>query len=147
MKKEAREVMWEEGAQEIQNADIIDLTGDSEEEVHKSVADEDLDDPFDTNFNPTLPPSPHSPKALLTPIATVLKSDRLGIGLKAKTIGPHRASQKRVTHSAAALAMHIKAAEDMRKTKAATGRGRRGFAKMAKMEQDRRQRMLAYLND
>lgn len=143
VKKEEREVKWEEDVQEIRNVDVIDLTlSDAEEDIHESDADEDtLGDPPDPSD------SSHSPRALLTPIATVLKSDRLGIGLKAKTIGPYKTSQKRVTHSAAALAAHIKSAEDLRGKKATMGRGRRGFAKMAKKEQERRQKMLAYLNE
>jgi hypothetical protein len=147
------DVEWDEGVQEIQNVDVIDLTlSDFEEEVHESSSNENTPkfchppNPLATSFRPA-DPDPHSPKALLTPIATVLKSDRLGIGLKAKTVGPHRASQKRVTHGAAALAAHIKAAEDARKQKAAIGRGRRGYAKLAKKEQERRQKMLAYLNE
>jgi hypothetical protein len=153
VKKEKREVKWEDDVQEIQNVDVIDLTlSEDEEGLHESGAVEDaldgasshVPDPLHSSFDP---PSPHSPKALLTPIATVLKSDRLGIGLKAKTFGPYRTSQKRVTHGAAALAAHVRAAEDMRKKKAAMGRGRRGFAKMAKKEQERRQKMLSYVNN
>ncbi|KIM89105.1 hypothetical protein PILCRDRAFT_813009 [Piloderma croceum F 1598] len=141
VKKEEREVKWEEDVQEIRNIDVIDLTlSDSEDDVHESDADTpgDPPDPLDPS---------HSPRALLTPIATVLKSDRLGIGLKAKTVGPYKASQKRVTHNAATLTAHIKAAEDLRRKKATIGRGRRGFAKMAQKEQERRQKMLAYLNE
>lgn len=158
VKKEEREIKWEDDVQEIQHVDIIDLThSDSEEEVHEPGAGDVVDDvsshrseSSDTSSISVLlrrPPSPHSPSALLTPIATVLKSDRLGIGLKAKTYGPFRASQKRVTHGAAALAAHIKRAEDMRKRKAMVGRGHRGFAKIAKKEQETRQKMLAYLNE
>jgi hypothetical protein len=147
-------VKWEEGVQEIQHIDVIDLTVSGVEEwFHESDTNEDTQEgPFshpqnqsDASFNSAA--SPHSPKALLTPIATVLKSDRLGIGLKAKTVGPHKASQKRITHGAAALAAHIKAAEDTRKQKATRGRGHRGFARMAKKEQERRKNMLAYLNE
>ncbi|KAL0961424.1 hypothetical protein HGRIS_006370 [Hohenbuehelia grisea] len=84
--------------------------------------------------------------ALLTPIATVLKADRLGIGLKAKTTGPHRASKKRITHNAAALAAHMRAAEEMRRRQREFGRGRRGFDRANKREAESRQHMLAYLN-
>jgi len=140
--KEPHEVEWEDGVQEIRNVDVIDLTL-SEEEVQESALDL-----LDTSSEPMRrPPSPHSPTALLTPITTVLKSDRLGIGLKAKTIGPHKASRKRITHGAAALAAHIKAAEETRKKKTVTGRGQRGFAKIAKEERESRQKMLGYLNE
>jgi hypothetical protein len=90
---------------------------------------------------------PHSQKSLLTPIATILKSDRLGIGLKAKTEGPYKQSKKRITHNQAALASHIRAAEELRRKKAEVGRGRRGFAKVRKREEKERKQMLAYLND
>jgi len=90
--------------------------------------------------------SAHGGKALLTPIATVLKSDRLGIGLKAKTAGPYKASQKRVTHNAEAMAAHVRAAEEARKRKEKFGRGRRGFKRQRNMEETKRKAMLAYLN-
>ncbi|KAF9221026.1 hypothetical protein BS17DRAFT_738711 [Gyrodon lividus] len=89
----------------------------------------------------------HMQKSLLTPLPTVLKADRLGIGLKAKTEGPYKQSKKRVTHNTAALATHIRAAEEMRKKKAEVGKGKRGFAKVHKQEEDRRKLMLAYLNE
>jgi len=42
VKKEEREVKWEEHVQEIRNVDVIDLTlSDSEDDVHESDADED----------------------------------------------------------------------------------------------------------
>jgi len=122
-------------------AEVIDLTvsdsSDSEE-------DEDYEQ---------LPPSTaiptsldHGGKALLTPLPIVLKSDRLGIGLKAKTVGPYKASQKRVTHNAAALAAHVKAHDDMRKLKSKIGRGSRSFASHNKRETANRKNLLAYLN-
>lgn len=89
----------------------------------------------------------HTQRSLLTPLPTVLKADRLGIGLKAKTEGPYRQSKKRVTHSAAALAAHIRSAEEMRRHRALVGRGKRGFAKAHKIKEDRRKVMLAYLNE
>ncbi|KAH0832053.1 hypothetical protein J3R83DRAFT_12961 [Lanmaoa asiatica] len=89
----------------------------------------------------------HMQRSLLTPLPTILKADRLGIGLKAKTEGPYKESKKRVTHSAAALAAHIRFAEEMHRKKAAFGKGRRGFAKVHKREEDRRKAMLAFLNE
>ena len=85
-------------------------------------------------------------KALLTPLAAVLKSDRLGIGLKAKTVGPYRESRKRVTHNAAALAAHIRGAEELRKKKKTLGRGRKGFEREYKKAATKREMMLAYMN-
>jgi hypothetical protein len=85
--------------------------------------------------------------ALLTPLPTILKSDRLGIGLKAKTEGPYRSSVKRVTHNAAALAAHLKTAEDMRRTQRQLGRGHRAFTRAERIERERRQNMMAYLSE
>ncbi|KAF9046738.1 hypothetical protein BJ165DRAFT_1473925 [Panaeolus papilionaceus] len=85
----------------------------------------------------------YEPMALLTPIATVLKSDRLGIGLKAKTVGPYKASMKRVTHNAAALSAHMRAAEESRKRIQKFGRGRRGLERKHRQEQEERNRLLS----
>ncbi|KAI6147237.1 hypothetical protein BKA82DRAFT_9700 [Pisolithus tinctorius] len=130
---------------------VIDLTqSDSESEEEP---DEDLE-----TFEPTTmhertstqsldeASAPHSQKSLLTPIPTVLKADRLGIGLKAKTEGPYKRSKKRVTHNAAALAAHIRASKEMQRKKAEVGRGSKGFARLHRREEERRKSMLAYLN-
>ncbi|TFY61006.1 hypothetical protein EVJ58_g4784 [Rhodofomes roseus] len=89
VKEEQREVKWDPDGDisEMRTVDVIDLTlSDGEDEDVKPEADEpDLQRPS------TIPPaepdqlSSHNSKALLTPLTTVLKSDRLGIGLKAKT--------------------------------------------------------------
>ena len=151
---------------EIKRGQVIDLTvSDDAESVSSSdekVSDDDvmeLDDEIpqsldlpSENSNPaSARPSPpqgegHGGKALLTPLPTVLKSDRLGIGLKAKTVGPYKASQKRVTHNAAALAAHVKANEERRLLKQKVGRGSRGFARTEKSESEKRKNLLAYLN-
>ncbi|KAH6911389.1 hypothetical protein BKA70DRAFT_1267524 [Coprinopsis sp. MPI-PUGE-AT-0042] len=87
--------------------------------------------------------SGHGGRALLAPIATVLKADRMGIGLKPKTIagpsGAYRIPQKRVTHNAAAMAAHIRAGEELRRQKRDHGRGQ-------PKEATERKEMLAYLN-
>ena len=152
---------------EIRREQVIDLTlsddGESAPSSDESVSDEDImdmpgdetarsSDPSLTNSKPTSvrssPPQRegHGGKALLTPLPTVLKSDRLGIGLKAKTVGPYKASQKRVTHNAAALAAHVKANEERRHFKQKVGRGSRGFARAQKRESEKRKNLLAYLN-
>lgn len=76
--------------------------------------------------------------ALITPIPIVLKSDRLGIGLKAKAVGPYKTSQKRVTHGAAALAANAEASEERRKLSDRFGHGRRGYAKQQLMKEKER---------
>jgi hypothetical protein len=156
--KEVREVQEEviiacEGFDDIaevrrKTKDVIDLT------VSDSSSSENEDDDGDELYvEPTRPSSTgpslldHGGKALLTPLPTVLKSDRLGIGLKAKTVGPYKASQKRVTHNAAAMAAHVRANEDLRKMKAKVGRGGRGFSRINKREMTNRKRLLAYLNE
>ena len=88
----------------------------------------------------------HDGRALITPLPTVLKSDRLGIGLKAKTIGPYRESVKKVTHSQAALMAHIKANEELKRMKKIHGKGRRGYERMRKREEEKRKSVLSYLN-
>jgi hypothetical protein len=134
-----------------QNADVIDLTGtdasDEEAEDSEFAPDDDIPDPYHIrSHSPSATHDRSAPKVLLTPLPIVLKSDRLGIGLKAKTVGPYRASQKRVTHSQAALAAHISASEALRKKKRVLGRGKRGFARAKRKEEDDRKQMLAYLN-
>jgi hypothetical protein len=134
---------------ELRNTDIIDLTlSDSDSDSDDSnVKDEDerlRDQDRFTDVDIDIPTT-HGGIALLTPIATVLKSDRLGIGLKAKTAGPYKASRKRVTHNAAALAAHIRAAEENRRRMKEHGRGRRGHEKQRRIEEERRKAMLAFL--
>ena len=148
---------------EIKKEQIIDLTVSDDEESAWSndgyISDEaamELDDETlqlsNGSLNPTsarpLPPrgEGHGGKALLTPLPTVLKSDRLGIGLKAKTVGPYKASQKRVTHNAAALTAHVKANEERKLFKQKVGRGSRGFARAEKRDREKRKGLLAYLN-
>ena len=147
---------------EIKKEQVIDLTLSDEEGV--SSSDEDTSDEYAMELDDEASRSPNSPsadpssrfsspwgeghggKALLTPLPTVLKSDRLGIGLKAKTVGPYKTSQKRVTHNAAALAAHAKANEEKKMFKQKVGRGSRGFARAAKREGEKRKNLLAYLN-
>lgn len=129
---------------ELRDVDVVDLTlADSDSEVDDQDPSSTLSGPSTLALE-TRPPSPHS-TPLLTPIPTILKADRLGIGLKAKTVGPYKASKKRVTHNQAALAAHIRANEERRRMKALVGRGQRGFARMAKAEAEQRKQLLASL--
>ncbi|KAF9498970.1 hypothetical protein BDN71DRAFT_1442404 [Pleurotus eryngii] len=131
--------------------EVIDLTvSDSEDKDSGSMAEADDGE----NSTPTArPPTDEESSsllggrtALITPIATTLKADRLGIGLKAKTEGPYHVSKKRITHNKAALAAHIQAAERLRKQKQEIGRGYRSFARARKRESTARQQMIAYMN-
>ena len=140
---------------ELREIDVIDLTLSDSDEGEASGSDVDVRNKLQNSgdiLSPSLKDATHGHnfstyerKALLTPIATVLKSDRLGIGLKAKTVGPHKSSQKRVTHNAAALAAHVKAAAETRKRKNLFGRGHRGFEKQRRKEEENRKAMTAYL--
>jgi len=142
---------------ERKEVEVIDLTlsdsdeGDPaghEEGTVEDVAEEAEMDDTSLNHIPPSIPSGYERKALVTPLATVLKFDRLGIGLKPKFVGlgPNKAPQRRVTHNAAALALHIKAGEESRRQKKETGRGRRGFERTYRHEQEKRQLLWQYLN-
>ncbi|PBK97768.1 hypothetical protein ARMGADRAFT_651578 [Armillaria gallica] len=159
-KEEVMEVEIEHGdgeVKEVRNVQVVDLTLDSDEDsdtdsdsttagslVKEEPGDEEIQS---SKVSPSsAPPSTSERKALLTPIPTILKSDRLGIGLKAKTVGPYKTSQKRVTHSAAALAAHTRAGEALRERQKLFGRGHRGFARERKKEETSRKDLLAYMN-
>jgi hypothetical protein len=138
---------------ELRNIEVVDLTLSNSDSDSDSDSDdssvkaedgklEDQDEFTDVGNDI---PTTHGGIALLTPIATILKSDRLGIGLKAKTAGPYKTSQKRVTHNAAALAAHIRYAEENRRRMKEHGRGRRGHQKQRRMEEEKRKAILASL--
>ncbi|KAI0075092.1 hypothetical protein K474DRAFT_1457746 [Panus rudis PR-1116 ss-1] len=128
---------------ELRKVEVVDLTLSDSEDEH-------------AEFATSLPAAPSSEfaqedgepigTALLTPLPTILKSDRLGIGLKAKTVGPYRESKKKITHNQANLAEHIRSAEEMKRMKKIVGRGSKGFARMAKADEERRRRLIASLN-
>jgi len=146
---------------------MIDLTqsdtesddeGEDEDDNNDTIDENDDDDDLNLNSRATptsskthIESTSDDPRAtqtaLLTPLPTVLKSDRLGIGLKAKTEGPYHSSVKRVTHNAAALAAHVKAAEDRRRTQRLLGKGHRAFARADRLERERRENMMAYLSE
>ena len=146
---------------EVRKVPVIDLTlSDSEHEDEDGYEDEEEGDDDDRdhdqnndNDNPSQSPKSHpsdpraEPTVLLTPLPTVLKSDRLGIGLKAKTEGPYRSSVKRVTPNAAALAAHTKASEELRRTQDRFGKGWRAYSRAENLERERRQKMMAYLSE
>ncbi|KAF9820711.1 hypothetical protein IEO21_01154 [Rhodonia placenta] len=152
VKQEEHEVWYDEDGDisEMRTVDVIDLTLSDEEE--EDIKQEDassvqLTEPSTSSSAVDSAMSSHNPRALLTPLPTVLKSDRLGVGLKAKTVGPYRASRKRVTHNEAALAAHVRANEEMRRMKKLMGRGSKGLARLAKAENEQRLRVLASLKD
>ena len=135
---------------------MIDLTQSDTEDETEDDEDEDDRDTVTVNENNNDAidsPAPtsdrdHDPRgaqtALLTPLPTILKSDRLGIGLKAKTEGPYRASVKR--RDAARSANAAAVAEDMRR-RLLLGKGHRAFARAERLERERRQNMMAYLSE
>ncbi|KAJ3920446.1 hypothetical protein F5877DRAFT_89405 [Lentinula edodes] len=131
---------------ETRKIPIIDLTASDSESDSEPEDDSPTDALITFNDKQQQVSSASGRKALLTPLPTVLKSDRLGIGLKAKTAGPYKESVKRVTHNTAALAAHFRRAEEARARKEKWGKGRRGFARRDKEEQVRRRSMLSYMN-
>lgn len=143
IKIEEREVSLsrDDDVREVRKVEVVDLTLSDSDDDDADMQSSLSADPRSASTAPT-----HNPTALLTPIATVLKSDRLGIGLKAKTVGPYKESKKRVTHNQAALAAHIRENEEMKMRKALFGRGTRSFARVAKAEAESRKRLLASLN-
>lgn len=138
--EDTEDVQLDDDIVEVRRRTTIDLT----------LSDDDGDSGTDNSITPApLPRSsssePSTHIALLTPLPTVLKADRLGIGLKAKTEGPYRASKKRVTHNAAAVASHVAAAEALRREKMIFGRGKRGFARVAREEREKRMEVMREL--
>ncbi|TCD61615.1 hypothetical protein EIP91_008159 [Steccherinum ochraceum] len=126
---------------EVRKVEVVDLTlSDSDVEEDAEIKPETSDEQPEQQRS-------HDGKALLTPIPTILKADRLGIGLKAKTVGPYRVSKKRVTHNQAALAAHTQSTEEMKRMKKIMGRGTRAFARAAKADSEQRRQLLASLND
>ena len=154
LRKETREVEVDDmdDITELRQIDVIDLSmcsddahSDSSSSSEEGSISEETSPHGRAQTSQSHDNAAYEPKALLTPIPTVLKSDRLGVGLKAKTLGPYKASQKRVTHNAAALAVHTKSAEESKRRRELFGRGRRGFERRHKKEEERRQAMIAYL--
>jgi hypothetical protein len=130
---------------------VIDLTLSDTEDEREDDDNEDEDDslaPAPTTHTDAASDHDNDPRAaqtaLLTPLPAILKSDRLGIGLKAKTEGPYHASVKR--RDAARNANAAAAAEDMRR-RALLGKGHRAFARAERLERERRQNMMAYLSE
>lgn len=172
VKKEEHVYEGDDDIIEVKKTEIIDLTlsdsesgsesdSDSDSENNTSEVDDDpatgpSPSPSTSTFTPTTtapqssfpPPTSHhaTQTSLLTPLPTVLKSDRLGIGLKAKTEGPYHSSVKRVTHNAAAMREHVKRGEETRRRKVMEGKGRRAFERRERKERERRREMLAYMN-
>jgi hypothetical protein len=151
VKLEETEVALDDDITEIRRIEVVDLTVSSDEDEDEEKSEEEMEDEIsdldDLSYEePNEGPDISDQIALVTPIATVLKVDRLGIGLKAKTEGPHRRSKKRITHGQAALAAHTRNAEDVRRGKKLHGRGRRAFERANKREQLARQDTIQYLN-
>ncbi|EAU86055.2 hypothetical protein CC1G_07134 [Coprinopsis cinerea okayama7 len=106
------EIKLEDGITEVKQVDIVDLTLTSDSESDDEQMGENTPPAPHGNFikeeeaeeNATVMDddddvSGHGGRALLAPISTVLKADRMGIGLKPKTVagpkGAYRIPQKR----------------------------------------------------
>ena len=130
---------------------MIDLT---QSDTTEDSGDDDGDDIYPPASSPAPPTAscttaPGDPRAaqtaLLTPLPTILKSDRLGIGLKAKTEGPYRSSVKR--RRVTGRTRNDAAAEDLRMRRILLGKGHRAFARAERLERESRQNMMAYLSE
>ncbi|KDQ11132.1 hypothetical protein BOTBODRAFT_177603 [Botryobasidium botryosum FD-172 SS1] len=138
LKEEVEEEVVELYTRKGKQRQVIDLT-------HSS--DEDGDDfiPSSAALHSSRLPrrsrpgaDPHGPSALLTPLPTILKSDRLGIGLKPK--------RRRVLKDTAEVILQVKR-DEARQKLVERGVGRRGMAKKRKEEERGRTEMLAYMNN
>lgn len=129
---------------------MIDLT-QSDTTEDSGDDDDDIYPPASSPAPPTASctTAPGDPRAaqtaLLTPLPTILKSDRLGIGLKAKTEGPYRSSVKR--RRVTGRTRNDAAAEDLRMRRILLGKGHRAFARAERLERESRQNMMAYLSE
>ncbi|KIY61501.1 hypothetical protein CYLTODRAFT_362819 [Cylindrobasidium torrendii FP15055 ss-10] len=126
--------------------EVVDLTADSEDESDELQWADTGVKLEDTSA--LLPDEGSSGRtALVRPIPTFLKTDRLGIGLKAKTTGPYKESRKHITHTAEAIAAHRQSVDEQRRRKMKFGKGKRGLAREHDQERLARQRLLAYMNE
>lgn len=139
--------------------DVIDLTLSSDEEDVK-FQDEDFDDVF----RPASPSTRTENEvesdeeehilasggiSLRTPLPTVLKSDRKGIGLSSTyTVLPSgiHIPTRRITHGEKAIAAHVYSMEQARRQRSRWGKGRNGFKRRQRAEAVQRQQLLAYMN-
>ena len=133
---------------DLTQSDTEDEAEDDEDEDNRDTVNENNNDAIDSPDSASTSDRDHDPRgkqtALLTPLPTILKSDRIGIGLKAKTEGPYRSSVKR--RDAARSANAAAVAEDMRR-RLLLGKGHRAFARAERLERERRQNMMAYLSE
>lgn len=136
------EVELDDEITELRRSEVLDLTMSSDDDSNEEDEELAIEENSFTNHDAT----DSTRVALVTPLATVLKADRLGIGLKAKTEGPYRASKKRITHGQAAIAAHIRVSNAVKRQKATFGRGRNGLARQNKRQQVERQDLIQYLN-
>jgi hypothetical protein len=150
IKMEEVVTVLDDDVSEVRRMEIVDLTLSDDDEEQSEFEEDPYADILSAPASISTPAVGASDNAthtaLITPLPTVLKADRLGIGLKAKTEGPYRISKKRVTHGAAALAAHIRAGEKTRRIKKQFGRGQRGFGLVSKQATAERQNLLQYLN-
>ena len=119
---------------------IIDLTLSDPDSGEDDAVNEDT---VDQHEDASCQPTSHG-TMLITPIATTLKADRLGIGLKAARHS-RNVKAKAVTHTSAALAAHIRSGHQARIDRGRHGRGSRGFARARRKEERERVDLLAYM--
>jgi hypothetical protein len=142
--------------------EVIDLTLSEDEEItiedDSASGDEEDFDSFLPSRSASPPPNetsdqphalPSGGTSLLTPLPTILKSDRRGIGISTTYTtlpsGIHVPS-RRVTHGEKALRRHVVDMERSRRERLKWGGGARGYKRKAKAESQIRQNLLAYMN-
>ncbi|KAF8908885.1 hypothetical protein CPB84DRAFT_1863901 [Gymnopilus junonius] len=90
-RKPVGDILPDEDMIPVDNRDrkeTVEVKMEEFEDVNLTLSDSELDDANETkSIANAYDEAAKLEEALLTPIATVLKSDRLGIGLKAKTVG------------------------------------------------------------
>ncbi|TFK52365.1 hypothetical protein OE88DRAFT_1394452 [Heliocybe sulcata] len=128
-----------------EDVDHVTEAGQDERDATLSGSDDEAEEAEEDEDEDSFEPDP-TRTTLLTPLPTVLKADKLGIGLHHRRV--RRKQAKKVTHKHTSEAMkdHIKRGEEIQRKQREVGRGRRGFEKIRRREEDERRRLIGYLN-
>lgn len=120
--------------------DLTELVSEVEDEEEGLLMDQEREEAAYIRAQDEYESPTHGGTALITPLGTVLKADRLGIGLKAR-----RTKKKAITHSPAEIAAFIQTKKRLEKQR--WGQGSKGLARKSREEEKRRVQMLKYLNE
>lgn len=130
----------------------VPLSCNRKKEADDFANDPEIDDVLFDDAAPSTEADGYERKALVTPLPTTLKFDRLGIGLKAKVSdfpGPYgyREPRRRITHNIAASLRHAIMNEEAKRRRERIGKGKRGYERAYKKEQEKRKTLLASMNE